>query len=339
MNGASIDWERLRRVRAVFLDGAAEAADYWTDTGLLDDYDRTFGTRIRWKWEFVLGELARVGWRAPDGMVLDWGCGTGVASRALFAADAIAPAAARVRVWDRSPAAMRFTAARFAADHPGVAVVHGESPQEAIATLLVSHVVTELAPEALAALIGLARRATAVVWVEPGTPRASRALIRAREALSDVLGPIAPCTHPEPCPLAGGGASRDWCHQFATAAPEAFTSSHWARFSRELTIDLRSLPVSFLVLDRRPRSPLPRDATRLIGRPRVLKGHALVTGCGASGVRERRISKRASPGLFRVADRSELPSLSRWAVEGDALVAAAPSEPPERAAIRLAAPR
>ena len=88
MSDGSIGWERLRRLRAVFLDGAADAADYWSDTALLDDYDRTFGARIRWKWEFVLDELAQLGWRAPAGLVLDWGCGTGVASRALRCLDA-----------------------------------------------------------------------------------------------------------------------------------------------------------------------------------------------------------------------------------------------------------
>lgn len=321
MSAHSIDWERLRRLRALFLDGATERADYWADSALLADYDSTFGARIRWKWDFVLGELARLGWRAPDGLVLDWGSGTGVASRALFAAGAVAPSGARVRLWDRSPAAMRFAAARVAAERPGVPVDHGEPPREPIGTLLVSHVVTELAADALGALVELARRACAVVWVEPGTPRASRALIGVREALHGALAPVAPCTHAERCPLAAAGErSHDWCHQFADPPPEVFTSAHWARFSRELSIDLRSLPVSFLVLDRRPPAPLPPDATRLIGRPRVLKGHALATGCDRGGVHERRISKRAAPRVFRAADREELPSLARWVMDGDALV-------------------
>lgn len=320
MSASAIDWERLRRLRGVFLDGATERADYWADSALLADYDRTFGARIRWKWDFVLGELASLGWRAPDGLVLDWGCGPGVASRALLAAGAVAPSGARVRLWDRSPAAMRFAAARVAAERPGVPVDHGEPPREPLGTLLVSHVLTELAAETLSALVELARRASAVVWVEPGTPQASRALIAVREALRGALAPVAPCTHAERCPLARAGEpSRDWCHQFADPPPEVFTSAEWARFGSELAIDLRSLPVSFLVLDRRPRSPLPPGATRLIGRPRVLKGHALVSGCDPSGVHERRVSKRAVPRLFRAAGRAELPSLARWVVDGDAL--------------------
>jgi len=323
VSDGSIGWERLRRLRAVFLDGAADAADYWSDTALLDDYDRTFGARIRWKWEFVLDELAQLGWRAPAGLVLDWGCGTGVASRALFAADSTAPADAPARLWDRSPAAMRFAAARLAAENPRLDVTHGETPRGEIGTLLVSHVTSELSHEALVALVELARRATAVLWVEPGTPAASRALIGAREALRGVLDPVAPCSHAAPCPLADGAgpSARDWCHQFASPPPEAFTSAHWARFARELTIDLRSLPVTFLALDRRPHAPLPPDATRLIGRPRVLKGHVRVTGCDGSGVHERRISKRVSPELFRDADCNRVPSLARWRVTADSLIA------------------
>ncbi len=323
MTASPIDWDRLRRLRAVFLDGGAERTDYWADSGLLDDYDRTFGARIRWKWEFVLGELASLGWRAPEGVVVDWGCGSGVASRALFAANALAPADAELRTWDRSPAAMRFTAARVAAEHPALRVAHGEPPRGPIGTLLVSHVITELTTDALGALVELARRASAVLWVEPGTPHASRVLLRAREALRESHAPVAPCPHGERCPLVGGGGGTnpaDWCHQFAEPPPAVFTSAHWARFSRELSIDLRSLPVSFLVLDRRPRSPLPSDATRLIGRPRVLKGHALVTGCGRGGIRERRIAKRVAPRLFRAADREELPGLASWVIDGDALV-------------------
>lgn len=319
MSHSPIDWERLRRLRAVFLDGATGTADYWADSALLDDYDRTFGARIRWKWDFVLDDLARLAWRAPDGVLLDWGCGSGVASRALFDADTVAPADARVLVWDRSPTAMRFTAARLAADHPRRPVLRGEVPRGTIGTLLVSHVVTELAPDALGGLVELARRATAVLWVEPGTPQASRGLRRVREALRASHPPVAPCPHAEPCPLASEAGASDWCHQFAAPPPDVFTSALWARFARELAIDLRSLPVSYLVLDARARPPLPTGATRLLGRPRVLKGHALVTGCDRSGAHERRIAKRATPELFRAASRDEVPSLGCWTVEGDTL--------------------
>ena len=50
--------------------------------GMLEDYDRTFATRIGWKWDFVLSRLKESGWRYDeDTSLIDFGCGTGIASR------------------------------------------------------------------------------------------------------------------------------------------------------------------------------------------------------------------------------------------------------------------
>jgi ribosomal protein RSM22 (predicted rRNA methylase) len=215
---------------------------------------------------------------------------------------------------------MRFASARLQGEHPELVVESGLEPRGPLGTVLVSHVITELSPPALAELVGVASRAAAVVWVESGTSLASHALIRIREALRDTLHPVAPCPQGETCGLVGATHERDWCHQFAVPPAEAFTSAHWARVSRELGIDLRSLPVSFLVLDRRRPSPLPAGATRLLGRPRVLKGRASMLGCSAHGVREHRLLKRTAPDLFRAASRGEVPSLGAWRLEGDDVI-------------------
>jgi hypothetical protein len=81
MDWNAIDWPALERLRDGFLAAGAAPADYWTSTAQLAAYDLTFAARIGWKWDFVLGELARRGWSPPPGAVLDWGCGTGVAAR------------------------------------------------------------------------------------------------------------------------------------------------------------------------------------------------------------------------------------------------------------------
>lgn len=303
-----IDWERLRRLRAAFLDGTAGRSDYWSDEGLLADYDATLGARIRWKWEFALAQLAELGWTAPDGVVADWGAGTGIATRAFCAAFE----ARSVRLVDRSALAVRFASTRLGAEHPELAIASGLDSSAPIGTLLVSHVLSELSSAARSELIALVRRATATIWVESGTPAASATLVEIRETLRGELHPVAPCTHGETCGLAVPGHERDWCHQFSSPPAEAFTSAHWARVSRELGLDLRSLPVSFLVLDRRSPPRLPAGATRLVGRPRIRKGHALVAGCDASGVHERAVSKRQAPELFRACQRGELPSVGVW---------------------------
>ena len=81
---------------------------------------------------------------------------------------------------------------------------------------------------------------------------------------------------------------------------------HWARFAKIAGVDLRSLPLSFLVLDKRP-VPQP-DGMRVIGRPRVYKAHALLLGCDSSGVRDYRQTKREQPDQFRRLKKGKIPT-------------------------------
>ena len=81
---------------------------------------------------------------------------------------------------------------------------------------------------------------------------------------------------------------------------------NWARFAKIAGVDLRSLPLSFLVLDKRP-GPQP-DRMRVIGRPRVYKAHALLLGCDASGVRDYRRTKRDWPDEFRQLKKGRIPT-------------------------------
>jgi hypothetical protein len=318
MDWSTIDWQALGRLRAAFLAGTAGAADYWRRESDLASYDATFAQRIGWKWDYVLAELARRGWSPPGGELLDWGCGSGVAGRAFldhFGVESISG----LRVWDRSPLAMQFAARRAREKYPALKVDAHSPGQPAI--LLISHVITELPPGQVEALADFAAQAATVIWVEPGT-HASLALIAVRERLRGRMNVIAPCTHQSGCGILAPGNERHWCHHFAPSPPEIFMDGNWARFAKLAGVDLRSLPLSFLVLDRRPTAPMPAGATRIIGGPRLYKPHALLLGCDEQGVSERRLTKRAFPDEFKRLKQGECDPLQMWRCDGDEIVEA-----------------
>ncbi len=299
----------LERLRAIFLSGAGTERDYWESETDLAAYDATFAQRIGWKWDHVLDELERRGWRPPPGPVLDWGCGSGVAARALldwFGTDHVAG----LYYWDRSALARRFAVARARQKYPGLEVSEGWPAGPAL--VLVSHVLTELQPGDLESLLAGLAGTQAVVWVEPGTHESSRRLIQVRERLRGRFHVVAPCGHGGACGLLAPGLEAHWCHHFAAPPPGVFTDPFWGRFARDLGVDLRSLPVSYLVLDRRPAPPLPPGTVRLIGRPRLYKAHAAALACDASGLAEVALYARDLPAVFRDWRKGRCPGWQVW---------------------------
>lgn len=308
-----IDWATLRRLRAGFLEGTAGQHDYWRSVPDLAQYDATFAQRIGWKWDFVLNDLNQLGWQPPAGTLLDWGCGSGVASRACldyFGTRLIT----ELGLSDRSQLAVEFAINRAREKYPDLPV-HAGFP-ETVDLLVVSHVSTELEQRGFDDLYEIARGAQAVIWVEPGTFPASRQLIQLRERLRDRFNLVAPCPHQNSCGLLAVGNESHWCHQFAEPPPFVFTDPFWAKFSQTMEIDLRSLPVSYLVLDRRPIEALPNDAVRVLGRPEILKPHVRLLGCGESGIREGIVTKRNNATEFRQLRKGRLLSLQRWQCDG-----------------------
>ena len=348
MDWNQIDWRTLERLRATFLHGRAGQDDYWRTESDLVSYDATFAQRIGWKWDYVLAELARRGWSPPRGELLDWGCGSGIAGRAFFDHFGV-ESVSSLRVWDRSTLAVQFAARRAREKYPGLPVDFGladflgsaetlerrfplrheadNTSQPAVSetvvppvTLLVSHVFNELTSEQTEALIRLIARSECVLWVEPGTYDASRALIAIRERLRTQLNVIAPCTHQEPCGVLAAGNERHWCHHFASPPVEVFQDAHWSRFANLLGIDLRDLALSFLVLDRRPAPQLPAGATRILGHPRIYKPHALLLSCDQAGVRERKLTKRALPSEYKYLKKGKNEPLQIMVGEGEEVV-------------------
>jgi hypothetical protein len=320
MNWDAIDWDALEQMRASFLQNTAGAGDYWQSESDLTSYDATFAQRIGWKWDYVLEELQRRGWMPPTGELLDWGCGSGIAGRAFL--DQFGTSSVKsLRVWDRSALAMSFATGRARGKYPGLEVRSGNEPCAAVAVLLISHVLTELTPEQIEALADQAANAQCVIWVEPGTYEASLTLIAMRERLRGRFNVIAPCTHQEQCGILAPGNERHWCHHFTSPPPEVFMERNWSRFAREMGIDLRDLPLSFLVLDKRPTVPLSSGAGRVIGYPRIYKGHVLLLGCDVSGVRDRKLTKRHFPEEFRALRKGAGRVLCEWKCAEDEIVA------------------
>jgi len=323
MNWTELDWPALDRLRDAFLSGSAAGGPYWKSVSDLASYDLTYGERIAWKWDHVLRELKLRSWAPPARTVLDWGCGSGVAGRRVIEAFGAARFGS-LFVWDHSPAACVFAAEAATRAFPGLAVSSVTpgwlASSEPIGLLLVSHVLNELSPEALAGLRALVARAESVIWVEPGTHAVSRSLGALRDDFRSAFTVIAPCTHQGACPILAPGRERDWCHHFAPPPSEIFATSDWVKFGQRAGIDLRSLPYSFFVLDRSPKTIPPDGLSRIIGRPEHFKPYARFLNCDASGLAELTLPKRSDPALYKQLDRTKAPLVYRWRREGDTLL-------------------
>lgn len=316
MNWETLDWEILDRLRGTFLSDAKSAGPYWHTITDLECYNLTYGERIGWKWDAVLTEAKQRNWTPPAGAtVLDWGCGSGVAGRRVI--DFFGPEnITALRVHDHSELAMDFAEHHGRKLYPRLDVsradtrfLRGSGP---IGVLVLSHVLNELDETARAELAELCARAQTILWVEPGTHEVSRALGGWREKLRPAgLQAVAPCPHHAACGVLAAGNERHWCHFFASPPASLYADSDWVKFGQRAGIDLRALPYSFLVLDRRPFAATP-GLSRILGEPRHYKGYAKVFACDAAGVAELMLQKRDAPELFKALKQGTAPTLHRW---------------------------
>lgn len=316
MNWDLVDWKALERLRDGFLNGNAAAEPYWETESDLQSYDFTFGRRISWKWAAMLEHLRGLGWKPPTRTVVDWGCGTGIASRSLLAY-CRPESFDEVVIWDHSAAATSFARSAIEMRSPKM-VVRVVEPGGAVKDnefiLVVSHVLNELDGHSRDQLVSLARRAAAVLWIEPGTWKDSRSLIAVREELRESFSCWSPCPHNERCGMLAEENHQHWCHHFATPPTEAFTESGWGRFSRLIGIDPRSLPYSHLVLDR-TKPTRTAGLHRLIGRPRQSTGISKLLTCSENGVDDLELQKRDVPSLWKALDKGRHRNLFALEVE------------------------
>lgn len=297
------DLQTLRELRATLLgmeqrpDGEA-AQRYWASRRALELYDQVFAARIGWKWTAVLDEVEQRGGLPAPRTVLDWGTGTGVAARTVLRRMAGAGQPDRVLLLDRDEAAREFAAASLRDEFPGVAVeTAAEVPDGAFDLVLASHVLDELTDTDVQPLVSACAAAEHVLWVEPGSKVTSRRLGGLRPTLLETHDVVAPCPHRGACGVLAEGHDRDWCHLFARPPAEVHTTGEWSEIQRELRIDLRSLPYSFLALR---RAPVEHPAAgRLLGRPRFQKGRVLLDLCDAEGVETRPMLQRSDKALFK----------------------------------------
>lgn len=326
----TLDWEALDRLRETFLAGRPTGASYWQSSADLANYDFTYAQRIGWKWDAVLRELHSRGWVPPAGPLMDWGCGSGVASRCVLEAFGLEHFEA-LRLFDQSPLAMHFAAQTARKRFPSLRIEPIDSTwltrAEQIGVLVISHVLNELNEAGGRALRQVIDSAQAVLWVEPGTFADSRALIAMREALCEQFLAIAPCTHQAACGLLAPENERHWCHRFAAPPSGIMADANWVRFAQRAGIDLRSNPYSFLALERRGLRELvpgilPGGWTRVLGAPRVYKGFAKVLSCQESGVRELELQKRDVPKVFKAFKDREGEAVYRFGIDGDRVASA-----------------
>ena len=301
------DWQRLRDLRGRFLENASE--NYWRTQRDLELYDLIYGARIGWKWNAVLQNLTDAGWHSDAKQILDWGCGTGIAAQTVTAWSGIQ----QVALIDQSPLAIAFAQKKLREEKREI-ISDFSQQKETPTLLLISHVVSELDEKELLDLALFATTADEIIWVEPGSHELSRKLGSLRKLfLKAGHHLIAPCTHECECPMFQEKQERDWCHFFAKPPTEIFQSSFWHEASRELGIDLRSLPYSYLAFSKKKKSP--SEAERLLGHPRVLKGHGKLFCCGATGLCERILQKRDNLNLFRALIKNQEEGAFTWSLD------------------------
>jgi hypothetical protein len=297
----------LSKLRSIFLETEGRGSpDYWSSEEILTLYDSTLARRIGWKWDAVLEELEQRSLRdhlERCQSVVDWGTGSGVAVERLL--EAIPALRTRpIELRDRSAQALRFSAAKMRTLHAELRLSTSQevfAPLPPNSLLLVSHVLSELPDDVRSRLTTLAAGAEAVLWVEGGTHFISHALVAVREALRATHLPLAPCLHANRCGLFAPERSHDWCHSFVKPPAEVFTDGDWARLGRELKIDLRSLPVSFLFAAKEARPSKTDDLTPsiLLGRAKIHKGGAQCVACTPVGIIDRRIDSRKERSLIK----------------------------------------
>ena len=328
MTWSDIDWASLGRLRERFLGGGPCDGPYWESAADIAGYDLTYGERIGWKWDAVLEELRMRGWKPASRTILDWGCGSGIAGRRVigsFGQDSFDSLA----VWDHSPLAADFAVDAARREFPGLAVsaatedfLKGNGP---IGLLVISHVLNELPPAALEEIRSLVARSGAVLWTEPGSRDVSRALGVLRDEWAREFRVVAPCTHANPCPIQLEGNERHWCHHFAAPPSGIFGDSNWVKFGQRAGIDLRSLPYSFIALDREGAGEA--GLSRVIGRPEHFKPYARVLNCDAEGLSELEVMKRDNPALYKELDKTKRPLVYRWVKDGSKIISGSAPRP------------
>ena len=290
-------WQTLRQLRQGFLVDKAGIDDYWKSEVTVRLYHQTLGQRILWKWQAVWDKLDE---ERPNILenksvrVLDWGCGSGIASTSLLENAKRRKAILALDLFDRSRIATAF-AKKHLQEQFQVAANITTEPANQYDLILFSHVLNELDDIGFKKVVATAKQSKLFVWVEPGTKLAATRLAALRNELAIEYEALAPCTHQEKCPLTETHG-HDWCHFFAKPPSAVSQSAFWRQYHDEMGIDSQRLPLSFLVMRRKASDSLAmsEEKTRIVGNMRFNKAGVQILGCSSSGVNSQLIAKRSA---------------------------------------------
>lgn len=293
----TINWNRLEQIRSNFLDESAGKEDYWKQESDVASYHYTFAQRIGWKWLYALDIASSSGWQIPDGTIVDFGCGSGIATEMVL--NRLTQQQRSVELIDRSPIATSFSAQRLATKFPNCSFSVSSQLNAHDKIVLISHVLTELTEPQREWLCNQLKDARAILWVEPGTHSASTRLSLSRELLRNNFRVVAPCTHSLECGMRNPVNARHWCHFFASPPEEAFTVREWSQFASVTGIDLADLPLSFCFFDKADSVQFSTSSFRLIAHAHTTKQDAVVLACNGDGVQELKATKNGTPEIYK----------------------------------------
>jgi ribosomal protein RSM22 (predicted rRNA methylase) len=212
--------------------------------------------------------------------VLDLGSGPG---SALWAVAEACPSATRFTAVERD-AGLVALGGRLMARYPALSATRWLTADlrrlpvlDRHDLVVLSYVTNELAPAMRDALIATAwdLAGTALLVVEPGTPRGFAACLGARSVLlAQGAHLVAPCPHTQACPLADAGDR--WCHFRVRVA-----RSRLHKAAKGGVLGYEDEPFSLVCAS---RAAAPVIAARVLSTPKVHRGAVDLTLCTPTGV-------------------------------------------------------
>ncbi|MDZ4870476.1 MAG: small ribosomal subunit Rsm22 family protein [Alphaproteobacteria bacterium] len=236
----------------------------------------------------VWNELANVIPMNGIRSVLDIGAGPGTA--ALAAQDIVDPGTRytyleRDRGW-LAPAQRLATAIGVAPEIKHAALTR-DTKLDPHDIVVACYALNELPPPERAAVVDTLWRAakTALIIIEPGTPKGFDVVRSAREALlAQAAHAAAPCTHDAVCPM----SVADWCHR-----PERVARSATHRGAKQAQLGFEDEKFSFVILTREP--PRRFSTGRIVRKPMRNAGHVHLDLCTAEGLRRVTVARSDGP--------------------------------------------
>jgi ribosomal protein RSM22 (predicted rRNA methylase) len=301
---------KLKKLQELYLSGSPQLQkDYWTHE-LLEIYASTLGERISWKWQHCLEDLKKQNIH-PENLfpkkkflLEDWACGPGTASL-KYLENCDHTQNYKVKLVDRSSTACAFAQKKIK-ECFHIEFTESQNEKDSLHLQLISYVLSELSALSLAQIVEKLKKTDLFIWIDASSIKESHQLSRVRDSLLEEFYFLAPCPHQKECPVLK--TKNDWCHRFAKAPTYVFHDSDWSKISKELKIDLRSLPYHSLygvkkTLFNNPPEFYPADFNnlRLLGRPRVGKHEAKADFCTPEGAyKTLTFTKRKDPEFYKL---------------------------------------